>query len=296
MSSSGTTTVAVLGTGIMGAGMARSLHGAGLQVRAWNRSPERAQPLGDDGIVVCGSAAEACTGADVVVTMLFDAESVEQVMGDVLREEPDLGRHAVWLQTATVGPEGMARLAELAARHGIPVLDAPVLGTRAPAESGSLVVVVSGDPGLRERVEPVLDAIGSRTLWAGDAVGVASRLKLVVNAWVASLNAAVAQSVAMARALDLDPQLFLEAIGGGPTDTPYAQLKGGMMIAGDYAPSFPVDSVRKDLDLMALATQGRELDATLLEALRTVYARASEQGHGNDDMAAVVEALRPGSA
>ena len=291
-----TSTVALLGTGIMGTGMARSLRRAGLDVRAWNRSQDRARPLAEDGVVVCGSAAEACAGADVVVTMLFDADSVEQVMTDLLEQEPDLGSRAVWLQTATVGPEGMARLAGLAGRHGIPVLDAPVLGTKAPAESGSLVVVASGDPELRVRVDPVLDAIGSRTLWAGDEVGVASRLKLVVNAWVASLNAAVAQSVTMARALDVDPQLFLDAIGGGPTDTPYAQLKGGMMIGGEYPPSFPVDSVRKDLDLMAVATQGRRYDATLLEALRAVYAQASEQGHGGDDMAAVVEAFRPGSA
>jgi len=294
MSDTPTSTVALLGTGIMGTGMARSLRRAGLDVRAWNRSPERVKPLADDGVVVCDSPAEACSGADVVVTMLFDADSVEQVMADLLEQQPELGSRAVWLQTSTVGPEGMGRLEELAGRHGIPVLDAPVLGTKAPAESGSLVVVVSGDPGLRDRVGPVLDAIGSRTLWAGDEVGVASRLKLVVNAWVASLNAAVAQSVTMARALDLDPQLFLDAIGGGPTDTPYAQLKGGMMIGGEYPPSFPVDSVRKDLDLMALATQDRRYDATLLEALRTLYAQASEQGHGGDDMAAVVEAFGPG--
>jgi 3-hydroxyisobutyrate dehydrogenase len=291
-----TPTVAMLGTGIMGTGMARSLRRAGLDVRAWNRSPERSRPLAADGVVVCGSPAEACTGADVVVTMLFDADSVEEVMADLLEEEPELGSRAVWLQTSTVGPEGMGRLEELAGRHGIPVLDAPVLGTKAPAESGSLVVVVSGDPSLRDRVDPVLDAVGSRTLWAGDEVGVASRLKLVVNAWVASLNAAVAQSVTMARALDLDPQLFLDAIGGGPTDTPYAQLKGGMMIGADYPPSFPVDSVRKDLDLMSLATRDRGYDATLLEALRAVYAQASAQGHGGDDMAAVAEAFRPGSA
>ena len=294
MSDTPTSTVALLGTGIMGTGMARSLRRAGLDVRAWNRSPERVKPLADDGVVVCDSPAEACAGADVVVTMLFDADSVEQVMADLLEQQPELGSHAVWLQTSTVGPEGMGRLDELAGRHGIPVLDAPVLGTKAPAESGSLVVVVSGDPGLRDRVGPVLDAIGSRTLWAGDDIGIASRLKLVVNAWVASLNAAVAQSVTMARALDLDPQLFLDAIGGGPTDTPYAQLKGGMMIGGEYPPSFPVDSVRKDLDLMALATQDRRYDATLLEALRTVYAQASEQGHGGDDMAAVVEAFGRG--
>ena len=283
------TTVAVLGTGIMGAGMARSLVRDGLQVRAWNRSPEKAAPLAEDGAEVCATSAEAVRGADVVLTMLYDATSVAEVMDPLLAGLSG----AVWLQSSTVGVDGTEQLAALAQAHGVPFLDAPVLGTKAPAEKGALVVVVSGDRALEEQVRPVLDAIGSRTMWVADTPGSASRLKLAVNAWVASVNAAVAQSVALTAALDLDPHLFLEAIGGGPTDTPYAQLKGGLMIDADYGTSFALDSVSKDIGLIRDAAVDAGVGTELLDALAATYARASASGHGGDDMAAVHEAFRP---
>lgn len=284
-----TTTVAVLGTGIMGTGMARSLARAGLEVRAWNRSPERAAALVDDGVRVCAEASEAVSGAEVVVTMLHDTVAVLDVVAPLL---DDLGG-AVWLQTSTVGVEGVEQLAALAARHSVPFLDAPVLGTKAPAENGALVVVVSGDRGLEDRVRPVLDAVGSRTMWVGDSPGAASRLKLAVNAWVASVNAAVAQSVALTDALGLDPRLFLEAIGGGPTDTPYAQLKGGLMIDQSYDASFAVGSALKDVGLIQDAATTVGVESRLLDALSAVYAAAARTGHERSDMAAVREAFRP---
>lgn len=282
------TTVAVLGTGIMGSGMARSLVRDGLEVRAWNRSPERAAPLAEDGVEVCATSMRAVRGADVVLTMLYDAQSVAEVMDPLVAGLSG----TVWLQASTVGVPGTQQLAALAREHGVAFLDAPVLGTRAPAEKGQLVVVVSGDRALEDRVRPVLDAIGSRTMWVDDAPGAASRLKLAVNAWVASVNAAVAQSVALTAALGLDPRLFLEAIGGGPTDTPYAQLKGGLMIEQGYDASFAVDSVGKDVALIQEAAESVGVETRLLDALAGLYASASRQGLGGDDMAAVHEVFR----
>ena len=122
-----TKTVTVLGTGIMGAGMARNLVKAGLDVTVWNRTPDRALSLGDTGARVATDAAGAVAGADVVVTMLFDADSVAQVMEEAL---PAMAPDAVWVQTSTVGLEGTERLAALAARHDVAFVDAPVLGTR----------------------------------------------------------------------------------------------------------------------------------------------------------------------
>lgn len=204
--------VAVLGTGRMGAGMARSLLRAGLDVVVWNRSPERARPLAADGAVVVGSAREAVTGADVVVTMLFDADAVLEVVESAADA---CGAGTVWAQMSTIGLVGTERVAALADRAGLRVLDAPVLGTRQPAEQGALVVLASGDPALRPVVEPAFDAMGSRTLWAGDSLGAGSALKLACNAWVATVTAGVAQSLSLAGALHLDPQLFLDAIAGG---------------------------------------------------------------------------------
>ncbi|HEY0237872.1 MAG TPA: NAD(P)-binding domain-containing protein, partial [Friedmanniella sp.] len=121
--------VAVLGTGVMGAGMVRSLRRTGVEVNAWNRSQDKADPLAGDGAQVCGSAREAVADADVVVVMLFDTEAVLAVMTEALPATPD---GAVWVQSSTIGLDGTAQAADLAARSGTAFVDAPVLGTKQP--------------------------------------------------------------------------------------------------------------------------------------------------------------------
>ena len=282
--------VALLGTGTMGAGMARSLLRAGLEVAVWNRSADRAAPLADDGASVCATPVDAVRGADAVVTMLYDVDSVLDVVGGVVAEIGD----AVWVQSATIGLDGIRRVAAFAEEHGLRVLDAPVLGTRKPAEDGDLVVLVSGSPTLRDSAQPVFDAIGSRTMWVGDDLGDASALKLAANAWVASITAATAQSVALARALGLDPQLFLDAIAGAPVDSRYAHVKGAAMIAGTYEPAaFAVDGVAKDVALIQGAAAAAGVDTRLLEALAELYGDASRAGFGAADMGAVYVAFAP---
>ncbi|MDX6325230.1 MAG: 3-hydroxyisobutyrate dehydrogenase [Nocardioidaceae bacterium] len=282
--------VAVLGTGIMGSGMTRSLRRDGFEVDVWNRHPESAAPLRDAGARVCADAADAVREADTVITMVRDADAVLEVMEPVTGQVAD---GSVWLQMSTIGLAGTQRVAAFAHDHGLALLDAPVLGTKAPAESGKLVVVVSGDRSLESRVAPVLDAVGSRSMWVGDEPGPASALKLVVNSWVGSLNAATAQAVALARGLDLDPQLFLDAIEGGASDSAFAHAKAELMISGTFDASFAVDSVAKDVTLMLDAARHADVDVTLLEGLRDLYRRAAERGHADDDMAAVIAAFGP---
>ena len=285
-----TTKVAVLGTGIMGAGMARNLVKAGLDVTVWNRSPDRARPLADAGARMATDAAEAVAGADVVVTMLFDADATAETMEWAL---PAVAPEAVWAQTGTVGLDGTARLAELAARHGVAFLDAPVLGTRGPAEQGNLIVLVGGPEALREKVAPVFDAIGSRTVWVGPEPGDGHQLKLVANSYVASLMAATAQAMALAENLGLDPQLFLDVLGGGPLDSPYLQLKGQAILAGEFPTAFSVGGVVKDLGLISAAMHAAGVHGGVTDAVRDAFRRAEVEGHGDEDMAAVVHAFRP---
>jgi len=275
--------VAVLGTGTMGAGMARTLRREGHQVTAWNRTRAKAEPLAADGVQIAASVADAVAGVDAAITILFDADAVLAVSDELTGALGD----AVWLQSATVGPDGIARIAERAGSANL--LDAPVVGTKKPAEEGSLVPLVSGPKPLADRVQPVLDAIGTKTVYVGERVGLASGLKLACNAWIASITAAAAQSLALAAANGVDPKLFLETISGGPTDTPYLQLKGQAMLAHNYAPSFAVDGLAKDLHLMidSAATMSTELLQTLL----ALYRRAAEAGHGGDDIAAVRSAF-----
>jgi 3-hydroxyisobutyrate dehydrogenase len=284
-------TVAVLGTGIMGGGMSRSLLRAGLGVRVWNRSRPKAEPLAADGAQVCDEAAEAVAGADVVLTMLRDGDVTEEVMAGTLAAFED---DAIWAQTGTVGMEAADRLAEQARQRDVPFVDAPVLGTKIPAEQGTLLIMASGPAACRDRVQPVFDAIGRRTDWVGEGTE-ASRLKLVMNSWVGALTTAVGEAIALAEGLDLDPKLFFQAIKDGPLDVQYAHAKGGAILSGELPPSFKTETAVKDAELIVDAARAAGLTPLLSEAVRDQMRRAVELGHGEEDMAAVYYAARSSS-
>ena len=282
--------VAVLGTGTMGAGMVRSLRRADLPVRTWNRDPDKARALTDTGANAFDSAAEAAAGADVVLTMLLDADAVL----DVIRQaSPAAG--TVWLQTSTVGLEGADRTIAVARELDLVLVDCPVLGTKQPAERGALVLFASGPEEVRALLAPVLDALGSRTLWLGEA-GAGSRLKMVANAWLFTVTAGVAQSVALARGLGLDPHDFLAAIEGGPLDTPYAHLKAGLMLDGEYPVSFALTGAAKDARLIRAALQEAGVDDRLTAAVLETMEAAAERvpDPAAVDLAATVLGLTPG--
>ncbi len=285
-----TPVVTVLGTGTMGAGMVRSLRRADLPVRVWNRDPDKARALADTGAEAFDSPAEAVAGADVVLTMLLDAGAVLDV---VRQASPAAG--TVWLQTSTVGLEGADATVAAAQELDLVLVDCPVLGTKQPAEKGALVLLASGPEEVRPRLSPVLEALGSKTLWLGPA-GAGSRLKMVANAWLFTITAGVAQSVALARGLGLDPHDFLAAIEGGPLDTPYAHLKAGLMIDGEYPVSFALTGAAKDARLIraALQTAGvhDRLTAAVLETMDAAADRLPDPA--SVDMAAIVTGLDPG--
>lgn len=285
-------TVALLGTGLMGTAMGRSMLAAGLAVRAWNRTAQRARPLAEAGAEIADSPAGAVRGADVLVTMLGDAGDVEAVLE---KAADGLAEGQVWLQTTTVGPGPLAGLASFAEEHGLVLVDAPVSGTREPAEKGALTVLAAGPPEAREVVRPVLDAIGSRTIWLGEDArdGAASRLKLVVNSWVLAVNAAAGEAIALARGLGVDPRAFLDLVGGGPLDMPYLQLKAGKVLSEDLSPSFSVDMAAKDAGLVAEAARDAGLRLDVVAAVRTRMARTAALGHGAEDMAASYLASYP---
>ena len=282
-------TVALLGAGIMGAGMGHNVLAAGLDLRVWNRTASKAQPLADAGATVYDDPADAVRGADVIVTMLGDADDVVAVLE---RAAGGFTEGQVWLQTTTVGVAPFDRLRPIADRHGVVLLDAPVLGTRAPAEAGELVVFVAGDPSVRARVDPLLDAVGKQTVWVADtnAGAPASRLKLVANSWVLAVTAATGESVALAQALGVDPQAFLDAVAGGPLDLPYLQNKAKAILSEDWRPNFTVDNAAKDAGLIVEAAEGAGVRLDVAEAVRSRLLRASGRGHGGDDMAAAYKA------
>ena len=280
--------VAVLGTGIMGSAMARNLVAAGLPTTVWDRSPSVTEPLAEAGAEVAASPAQAVRDARVVITMLPTADVVDSVIfGQGVAEA--FAEGAVWAQMGTIG---VATTTEIAgrlgrARPGVMFVDAPVSGSKGPAEAGQLLILASGPLAAEAVTQPVFSAIGRKSVWLGEA-GQGSRLKLVVNAYMSILIEGVAEALELAW-LGIETERLAEAIEGGPLDAPIADAKLHQMVRGDFAPEFPLEWALKDVDLAIGAAGGATLP--LLAALSGQWHAAVNAGHGREDVSAARLAL-----
>ncbi|MEA2240748.1 MAG: 3-hydroxyisobutyrate dehydrogenase, partial [Solirubrobacteraceae bacterium] len=266
MTTSRSPEIAVLGTGRMGAPIARNLLAAGFDVAVWNRTAGRARELADAGARLATSPADAARSADVVLTMLADGGAVDHAMTGPDGAVAALRAGSAWIQMATVGVDWTEDFSALAQDQGVEYVDAPVSGSDGPARDAQLVVLASGTDAVRPRVQPVFDAIARRTLWLGPA-GNGTRLKLVLNTWLASVAEAMAETLAFTGALGLEQELFLEALAGGPLEAPWATTKGHAMLAREFTPGFALRLALKDAHLALQAAHEAGLELPLTDAL-----------------------------
>jgi len=280
-------TVAVLGTGIMGSAMARNLVAAGLRTTVWDRSPEATARLANAGALVAASPQEAVREANVVITMLPDANAVNSVVPDSLQA---FAAGAVWAQMGTIGVEATAGLDGRlrGVRPDVMFVDAPVSGSEGPAETGQLLVLASGPAAAEAITARAFSAIGRKTVWLGQA-GQGSRMKLVVNAYLSFLIEGVAEALELGSQLGIDPAGLDAVIEGGPLDAPLADAKLHKIARGDFTPEFPLEWALKDVDLAIAAASGSRLP--MLRALSGQWRQAVEAGYGRDDVSAARLAL-----
>jgi 3-hydroxyisobutyrate dehydrogenase len=269
--------------------MARSLLRAGLPVDVWNRTPERAADLAAAGAVAHADPADAVAHAGVVITILSDAAATRSVAldaGMLAAMQPG----AVWAQMGTIGVAATEELAAVAAtqRPDVMFVDAPVSGTRGPAEAGELFVLASGPERAKPVVEPAFGAIGRATRWLGEA-GAGSRLKLVWNTWLMFLIEGAAEVMALADAVGVDRSEVLDLLGNGRLASPVAAAKARKMDSGDDSPDFALEWAVKDMSLALDAAPGRSLDA--LAAVRDRWQRLVDQGFGGLDLSAARHGL-----
>src|SRR5438552_284221 len=208
--------IAVLGIGAMGHGMASSALRAGIPTIVWNRKLDATRDLAALGAQVAETAADAARRAAVVVTMVTDADAVISIARDqgmLAALAPD----AIWVQMSTIGVAGIERVVALVEkeRPDITLVDAPVSGSKEPAEQGQLTIFASGPDEAHASLTPLFDALGQRTIWVGPA-RTGTRLKVANNTWRALGAEAVAASRALARRLGLEPETVVDARHGGP--------------------------------------------------------------------------------
>jgi 3-hydroxyisobutyrate dehydrogenase len=283
--------VAVIGTGTMGSAMARRLLGAGMEVDVWSRNAHSTMPLVTAGASSYDRASEAVQQADAVITMLPNAEVTTNVMvGDqVLRAMPP---KSLWVQMATIGAEATERLvAEThSQRPGVTFVDAPVSGSRVPAESGQLLILASGAPEAAAVLEPVFTALGRATLWLGPA-GAGSRMKLVLNTWLAFQVEGAAEVDALAGQLGVSSPALLGALHGNPIASPYALAKLTKMLDQDDTADFSLDLALKDLDLATTETAPGV--APLAAAIAERWRGLVRSGSSGLDVSAARHGLEP---
>ena len=282
-------TVAVLGIGSMGHGMATSALRAGIPTIVWNREAGRTRDLADLGAEVAETAADAAARAGIVITMVTDADAVisiatEQGMLDALAPG------SIWAQMSTIGVAGIERVIQLveARRTDVTLLDAPVSGSKEPAEQGQLTIFASGPDDARSRVASLFDALGQRTIWVGP-LGAGSRLKLVNNTLLAFTAEGLGASIALAHRLGVETETVIDALDGGPLVSPWESAKLQRIAKGDYSPQFALALALKDVHLALEAVDAGRFES--LASLAREWERAVDQGLGDQDLTVVTRAL-----
>jgi 3-hydroxyisobutyrate dehydrogenase len=281
--------VAFLGIGTMGHAMASSAMRAGLPTIVWNRDPQGTRDLAELGAEVAASPADAAQRAGIVVTMVTDADAVMSIAKDQGMLAA-LAPGAVWVQMSTIGVEGIERVTQLAEveRPDVTLIDAPVSGSKDPAERGQLTIFASGSESVRSRLDPLFGALGQRTVWVGP-VGSGSRLKLVANAWLALAAEAINTSVALARRLGLDVETVVNALSGSPLVSSWQAAKLQRIVQADFSAQFALSLALKDVHL-ALEADGDDRFRALA-CLADEWQDVVAEGLGHRDLTVVTSAL-----
>ena len=279
--------IAWIGTGIMGAPMARRLLKSGHHLRVFNRSPEKARALLDEGAIMAPEAAAAAEGAEIIFIMVPDTPDVENVIG---RIEPSLARGQLVLDMSTIAPDAERRIAERLAVRGVDYLDAPVSGGETGAIEGTLTIMVGGGEPSFNRARPLLEVLGKRITYMGPS-GAGQTTKLANQIAVALTLEAAAEALLFAARGGLEPAKVLEAIGAGAAASWQLSNLGPKIIAKDYRPGFFVKLIRKDLRLVTEAAHQNGIALPGLKMMTSMFNATAALGHDLDGTQALADAL-----
>ncbi|HSB42851.1 MAG TPA: NAD(P)-dependent oxidoreductase [Methylomirabilota bacterium] len=283
-------TIGLVGVGLLGTAVATRLLAAGHRVVGFDTAADRMRALRDMGGEAAASARAAALVSDAVCTLLPTLPAVETAIlgpeGIAAAGKPG----QVLIQMSTISPALTARLAAESRARGLDFLDCPVSGTSGVVAQGGGVLFVGGEPDVFERWRPLLAAMGSRTIYIG-AAGQAMVLKLVANLLVALHSAAAAEALHLACQAGLDPARALEALAGSAADSRMLQVRGPLIVRGEYPAQMKLELFMKDLHLIQDAAAAAGAALPLTDVAERLYAAAVAAGHGGEDLAVVVTAL-----
>lgn len=279
-----------LGLGIMGTAMATKLLESGFDVTVWNRNPDRCIPLKKIGAHLADSPMEMTASCDITFAMLADPEAAREVCFGKEGVLAGIGGGRGYIDMSTVDDETSRVIAESVAVRGGRFLEAPVSGTKKPAEDGSLIILAAGDHSLYEEATPAFEKMGKKTSYLGD-VGQGARTKLIINMIMCGMLTAFCEGLALGRKSGIDCNQLLEILASGSTANPMFAGKGLMLLKGEFPTSFPLKHMQKDLRLAIKL--GDEVGQPLPCAATNneTFKRARSAGYADEDVSAVFKVI-----
>ncbi|HUX12258.1 MAG TPA: NAD(P)-dependent oxidoreductase [Spirochaetia bacterium] len=278
--------VGFIGLGIMGSRMAANVIRNGHELSVFNRTRERCLPLIALGAKAADTAADAAREVPVVITMLADPDAVREAAAGATGFLTAMRKNAIWIDCSTVNPEFTRQMAAEANSHGVRFVDAPVAGSKGPAERGELTVLVGGSEKNVQEVRPLLDSIGKKVIHVGDN-GMGTSMKMVINLMLANAMASYGEALALGKALGIPADRTADALVGGPVCAPFLAAKRPKVENGDYDAEFPLRLMRKDLHLAALEAFEHGISLPVTNAVKELYGMAVQRGWSDEDFAAV---------
>jgi 3-hydroxyisobutyrate dehydrogenase-like beta-hydroxyacid dehydrogenase len=284
--------VAFCGLGIMGGPMAANLADAGFALSVYTRTREKAERFASehDNATAAASPREAAEGASTVITMVPDSPEVEEVLLGGDGAIHGLAEGALAIDMSTIAPTAARAIGERLDDDGVAFLEAPVSGSRPKAEAGTLTIMVGGEEAAFERAQPLFDAMGELIVHVGPR-GHAQLAKLLTNTMGAIHAAALAESVLMVEKAGIDPEAFLKVAAGSAGNSTVLGLKGEPMFERDFTPLFKLEHMLKDVRHCLDEARALGVELRLGSLVEPFYAKAAQDGHAEDDFAAVIRAL-----
>ncbi|HEX2126838.1 MAG TPA: NAD(P)-dependent oxidoreductase [Thermoleophilaceae bacterium] len=282
--------VAFCGLGIMGGPMAANLARAGFELSVWTRTTEKARRFAaEHGARAADTPAGAADGAQAVVTMVPDSPEVESTLFGGDGAAAALGDGALAVDMSTIAPSAAKSIGERLAERGVDFVEAPVSGSRPKAEDGTLTIMAGGEEAAFDRALPLFEAMGDRIVHVGPR-GHGQLAKLLTNTMGAVNAAALAEAVITVKRAGIDPNGFLEVAGGSAGASTVLSLKGRPMFDECFEPLFKLEHMLKDVRHCIAEARALGVELRMGAMAETLYARAAEEGHGEEDFAAVITA------
>ena len=286
--------IGFIGLGIMGSRMAANLQNAGYELKVYNRSEEKAKKILELGAKWAVNYEDAALGADVLITMLSTPEIIKKVATGREGFLKRLPEGSIWLNCSTVNPSFAIEMYHSAMEYGIDYIDAPVAGTKGPAEKGELVFLLGGDSQAAARLQPLLDLMGRKTIVLGKA-GTGSSMKMLINLLLAQSMLAFSEAMVLGEEMGMPQETLFNILLNVPVTAPFLSLVRTKIENRDYDANFPLQWIHKDLHLAALSAYETGVAMPSLNTAKEIFALAKQNGYGKKDFSAIYDFLQNNS-